>query len=849
MEVRTGSFYFPPVRGSGPLTQRSSFNFTRDIEEAIAGLSGYSIGYSPGDDHHIGRIQIQLSTEIDGDMATVVATFGVRDWSGNWDDDYTGTVSFTLLADLAVPTAPATRTDLTIMGMEFNQATQHFRSAQHLDSSNVGPDNSIRLVARKMTGVRVYVDYSPITGQAPIASLSGRLEVSTSIGSTTFTCTPLNTIVPRRDAQINRRDESHTLNFAIPEAWCQGELRLKCYLFDVANPAVHSQSAIRTIRFEALQPLSVFGVGVHYTGQNLNLTAPSQTDLVNTLGFVESVFPVGEALITGFTTIDFDADMQANIANGCGDGFNHLLDVLRDLRGDSSDIYYGLLPNGINSGSVGGCGGGGVGAAYVNAGATAAEEIGHAFGLAHAPCDNANRCGNPANPDGNYPHYSSYPSDSIGEIGFDPNTGDAMDPAATFDFMGYSGPAWVSPYTYENLMRRFPASSGTSASASAASFLRSAFVGPHKPTSLQRAEWIRVKNMTLFLGLLIERDRSVERQPSFHFPVYSRELGGCCTNLTLELLDEQGTTQVCQPLRCARTHCSCCGCQGADCWPKIIRQPVPMPEGASTLVVWEGKDRIYEERIPLPPEVQVTAQYDEKAREFEISWNANLPGQSRQSRPRGDQQVPPGLWFLVQWLDAPDTWRGLLPRTQEQKVRVPARLLDCKKELRLRVLATSGIATGMGECTVSIAEPPPPDDPKIILTGQTDKGELTLDRPRVVHVRVIDGFGRTVADPELLWTDEDGRELGRGRSLDLRLLPEHSAVLRSVALGLGRWAAERAWRVERLDTGGMLMAPLAPRLTFRQAIEIERSAKRGTKRKRGGSKQRNEFQRDEKEGE
>ena len=87
---------------------------------------------------------------------TVDGTFGLRDWSGNWDDAYDGNIDFVVVAELQPVTAPPPRADLTITGMEANQATQFFRSSSFLDPANVRPDNSIFLIARKDTGIRVY---------------------------------------------------------------------------------------------------------------------------------------------------------------------------------------------------------------------------------------------------------------------------------------------------------------------------------------------------------------------------------------------------------------------------------------------------------------------------------------------------------------------------------------------------------------------------------------------------------------------------------------------------------------------------------------------------------------------
>jgi hypothetical protein len=123
----------------------------------VAGLTGYTTQFRP-DDHHLGQFRVQLNPTVAANTVTVSATFGLRDWSGDWDDEYTGTVNFVVLADLESATAPPVRPDVQILDAEFNQVIQFFRSAAHLDTANVRADNSIPLMGVP-TGVRLYVDY------------------------------------------------------------------------------------------------------------------------------------------------------------------------------------------------------------------------------------------------------------------------------------------------------------------------------------------------------------------------------------------------------------------------------------------------------------------------------------------------------------------------------------------------------------------------------------------------------------------------------------------------------------------------------------------------------------------
>jgi hypothetical protein len=224
------------------------------------------------EDHHVGLLQVDLNTEVNANVVVVHGRLGCRDWSGSWDDEYNGSILVSVLADLASVTAPPPRGDVVITDLEVNQAIQFFRAAEHLDAGNVMPDNSLPLVGGKTTGLRFYVDWDPTAG-TPLAVLSG--EVTLISGAATTALAPIQTIVPRRASEVERAQVDHTLNFAIPAAWCRGRLEVSCEVFDAANPSPRSATFRRTLQFVDVNPLRVYGVGINYTGAGVNLPAPA----------------------------------------------------------------------------------------------------------------------------------------------------------------------------------------------------------------------------------------------------------------------------------------------------------------------------------------------------------------------------------------------------------------------------------------------------------------------------------------------------------------------------------------------------------------------------------------------
>lgn len=100
MEIRNGSIRFGRFRGSGPRTSFQDITLSSAPTQATAIMTGMRSAFSRSDgDHHLGNLEIRLNAALTGLTVRVTATFGLRDWSGDWDDDYEGKVFFAVVAD------------------------------------------------------------------------------------------------------------------------------------------------------------------------------------------------------------------------------------------------------------------------------------------------------------------------------------------------------------------------------------------------------------------------------------------------------------------------------------------------------------------------------------------------------------------------------------------------------------------------------------------------------------------------------------------------------------------------------------------------------------------------------
>jgi len=80
----------------------TNVTFGSSVTQATAILTGFLVEYSGGNDHHLGQLDVQVNipqSGINGATVTVDVTYGLRDWSGNWDDQYDGTINFVVVGE------------------------------------------------------------------------------------------------------------------------------------------------------------------------------------------------------------------------------------------------------------------------------------------------------------------------------------------------------------------------------------------------------------------------------------------------------------------------------------------------------------------------------------------------------------------------------------------------------------------------------------------------------------------------------------------------------------------------------------------------------------------------------
>jgi hypothetical protein len=123
---------------------------------------------------------------------------------------------------------------------------------------------------------------------------------------------------------------------SVPANHCQGQLRFTVIAFDdipvvtevaaeagavSAAGAGHARdSTVVYGRFEPAPTFRVHGVLVHYTGDGMDLPAPTGLDLAATLEYVLRTYPIGRIEFDDCTEIELDKNLRTP-GGGCGPGF------------------------------------------------------------------------------------------------------------------------------------------------------------------------------------------------------------------------------------------------------------------------------------------------------------------------------------------------------------------------------------------------------------------------------------------------------------------------------------------------------------------------------------------------
>jgi hypothetical protein len=419
--------------------------------------------------------------------------------------------------------------------------------------------------------------------------------------------------------------------------------------------AASSNPVEGTMFFTPVPQARIHGVLIRYTGLGLNIAPPNGQDLENTLNMVRLAYPISAINITGLEEITFNGDLTVGGGGGCGLGWNQLINTLWMMRSTSGtdDVYVGLLPSGVPTSGVIGCGGGGAAIGYVGDSPTMAQEVGHSFGRLHAPC------GNPSGVDTMYPTYGTYPSGSIGEFGFEPLTFTVFNPASTWDFMSYCSPVWISPYTYDGLRN-----------AIATTFAAANFAAREEAESVEREY--------LYLRFRVDRDNGVELFPSYHLhaPAPPRETG-VPTPISYHLLDEGG--RILESRRCHLDN----PYQDPNDPQLAFREVIPWHEEARSIAFLRDGELVHtldiEEQAP-DVNIRETTRLDERQGDLiRVEWSGQHP----------DRDV---VTYLLRYShDGGNTWRTIAADLTETGQVVNLDLLPGDEACMFQVVASAGI--------------------------------------------------------------------------------------------------------------------------------------------------------------
>jgi hypothetical protein len=380
---------------------------------------------------------------------------------------------------------------------------------------------------------------------------------------------------------------------------------------------------------------------------------------------------------------------------------------------------------------------------------TMAHELGHTCsGVEHVP-----GCGDPSEPNENYPQYGKYHRASIGEYGFDIQRGRVRDPHFARDFMSYCPDYWISPFHYERLMNCI----GSPPEGKSGGFSPVDTEGlMTKELDITSQSIVDEIQEYLYLSLQIYRDGCVTLDhPSQHLDGYPIPSTGDKTPYFVELHDPEGRILASRRLYNATPYLE----NDDAVLPFFIS--LRWHSQADRIVVKKENEILDTFDIEEDaPEIQELSINEETSEELVITWDV--------------EEDEDSFYTLRFSNDGGENWIFIASGINDGRYTVNTSRLPSGDECFFQVVASSGFRSSL---TTSEAFSLPESEMNVSIISPEDGNQFELGETILLFgvAYSADGY----VDPEdLSWSSNVDGSLGRGSRLLSHTLSEGSHVIK-----------------------------------------------------------------------
>ena len=508
------------------------------------------------------------------------------------------------------------------------------------------------------------------------------------------------TLTPGEDIDTMRRNDAHTWNFVLPEAWTQqdriyleGEVIPPQGLSECANCGdAANRIRVSEVVFNpvpaANQLIHVIRIRRDLDGQ---ITYPLQSEIDHTLDFLGRVLPIDEGTLPRYAnqTITFfdDASQDIDVRSSR---------VLNSLPAPFFTNVLGLIDKGF--GGQEGRGLVGEGICYAKARdydlTSAPHELGHAIGLLHAgpPPGHGSECIDDRFCESSWP----YPHGTTGAFGFDVFFLHAKPPGDSesdyHDFMSYGKPRWVSPRTWIRFFNKWSFSNNWPVPTASIAL-----------ESDEHADTIKASGSEATRYYLVVRGQQEKINGAWHLlPVYEMDLpmepqfDNEPGEYSIELVDVEGQILSVHSFPIQPGHFDTEDADDLVLAPLDFVQYIPSVEDAVSIRFKKNDDTLATvNRTTAHPTLQILSPnvhgMDCTDNDCQIRWTADDGN--------GDT-----LYFMVQYAtdfgDMETSWTTLAENLNAEVLNVTMEDLSGSSAARVRVLATDGFNT-----TAAVSDP------------------------------------------------------------------------------------------------------------------------------------------------